>query len=68
MTIVRAPSKSDFIFNVAPDWLDQLEDQYVEKGDNLLYQMGEKTNMFGGEVNVKLDLRKIEKFADYDSE
>jgi len=40
----------------------------VQIGDNLLYHFGEKTSMFGGDVNVKLDLRKITKFADYDAE
>ena len=28
--------------------------------------MGEKTNMFGGPVDVQLDLRKIDHFASYD--
>ena len=66
ITIVEPPSQSDYIFNVAPDWLDYLEDQYVMIGDNLIYNMGEKINMFGGPIDVQLDLRKIDYFASYD--
>ena len=35
-------------------------------GENLIYNMGEKKNMFGGPVEVQLDLRKIDALASYD--
>ena len=35
-------------------------------GENLIYNMGEKNNMFGGPVEVQLDLRKIDALASYD--
>ena len=37
-------------------------------GDNLLYIMGENVDMFGNQVKVRLDLRKVFRFASYDSQ
>ena len=66
VTIVEPPSTSDYVFNVAPDFLGELEDQYVTLGDSLIYELGDKTNFFGTEVTVTLDVRKITRFAHYD--
>ena len=49
VTIVEV-NQSDYIFNIEPDWLGELEDQQVQVGDSFIYQLGEKTNMFGQEV------------------
>ena len=49
--------ESDIIVNVPPDWLLQLEDQTIRKGENLLYLMGDNLNMFGEETKVSLQLQ-----------
>ena len=43
VTLVEV-KQSDYIFNVEPIWLGEIEDQQIEMGDHLLYQIGEKTN------------------------
>ena len=60
--------ESDYVFNVVPDWLTQLEDQYVVLGDHLVYSFGEKTSMFGDEVQVKVHFGRTAGFADYEAD
>ena len=57
MTITEpdAEEESDFILNIMPTWLSLLKDQYVIKGDNLLYPMGLNVNMFGQSTRVSIE-------------
>ena len=58
--------QTDYIFNVAPEWLTVLEDQYLVLGNHLVYEFGEKKSIFGSEVHVNVQLRKTSIFAEYE--
>lgn len=66
VTIVEQPSQSDYVFNVMPDWLDTLEDQFLVFGDNLIYSFGDRTNIFGDQVDVNVLLQQSRHFVNYD--
>lgn len=67
VTIIE-PLPGDFIFNVPPMWLDELEDKFLVLGDNLVYPFGAKVNTYGDEVNVDIDITSIRPFSNYESE
>ena len=67
VTIVEL-KQSDYIFNIAPDWLINLEDQYLLLGNHLVYEFGEKTSIFGTDVTVNVNLRGASIFANYEQE
>ena len=48
VTIVEPANPSTYVFNVMPDWLKKLEDQYVKVGESKIYKFGENVNFFGG--------------------
>ena len=60
--------ESDYVFNVVPDWLKNLQDQYLVLGDHLIYSFGERISIFDTEVKVSLDLREAFSFSAYESE
>ena len=68
VTIVQPPSPSVYVFNVIPDWMSVLKDQYVTQGESLIYSFGPKTNFFGTETTVNVRMKKaVGLFASYDS-
>lgn len=66
VTIERAPSPSFYVFNVEPDWISALEDQYVVQGDSLTYVFGENVNFYGEKTNVTVMMKEASLFARYD--
>ena len=48
VTILEPANPSTYVFNVIPDWLKKLEDQYVQVGESKIYKFGENVNFFGG--------------------
>ena len=65
VTISKPASPSTYVFNVMPDWMVALEDQYVVQGDSLIYSFGENVNFFGEETQVNVDFGKASIFANY---
>ena len=67
VVIEKPPSPSDYVFNVIPDWLNTLEDQYVTQGQSLNYSFGQNTNIFGTETTVNVRMKMAGLFSRYDS-
>ena len=66
VVIERPPSPSVYVFNVIPDWMNTLEDQYVTQGEELTYLFDKNENFFGEESSVTLRMREASIFSRYD--
>ena len=60
--ILEPPSQSKYSIKVEPEWLINLEDQYITVGEYLLYEF----IVPDSQQNLKVDLQRISRFARFD--
>ena len=67
VTILEPPNPSTYVFNIMPDWLKKLKDQYMQVGESKIYKFGDNVNFFGGKSDLKVNIGRAFMFSSYDA-